>query len=478
MPKIFRSINDIVALKGKGQNKLGSGSFSEVNLVCHRSNPRKLYAMKVVATRTERDRKLVFKEIKLHMGLEHPNVIKFEDYLELPDKILIFLEFAKNGDLFKFFHSHKLTESQLLRIFYQTCLAIQYIHNKNVMHRDLKPENILLDEQMNVKVCDFGWSAEYFENVKRETLCGTYEYMAPEVFFRNKQTKKTDIWSLGILLFELFHGYAPFRGTRMDQVMDNIMKNVVAFKKNVNGWVRELVIKMLIFDPERRPTIDQVLQDKLLLDYIKKVQPKVYQKENKTMRSVSPKIGFMNKLNPKMFNDLKRKNNMVITERQYKKEEFNQSFNSNNSFLKKSDVGKNNFKKKKKPDHFSIFKKVHNPRNQFTNSFQKPHHNPSNSQVAFKSNRIFTSNSPMTKNYQMNRSFNVNYISQRTLEISNESSFSRNYNKSNASLNSPFLHKQQNTLYQHNSKNYKSGHFEKRKNFGQKFFGTYLNNKR
>lgn len=71
------------------------------------------------------------------------------------------------------------------------------------MHRDLKPENLLLDENLNVKLCDFGWSVEFTEKRNRHTLCGTYEYMAPEIFTGQSQTIKADIWSLGILLFEL-----------------------------------------------------------------------------------------------------------------------------------------------------------------------------------------------------------------------------------------------------------------------------------
>lgn len=88
------------------------------------------------------------------------------------------------------------------------------------MHRDLKPENILLDADHNVRLCDFGWSAEFLENEVRETLCGTCEYMAPEVILKGKQTQKTDIWALGILLYELFHGQAPFRGDRVNQILE------------------------------------------------------------------------------------------------------------------------------------------------------------------------------------------------------------------------------------------------------------------
>lgn len=280
MSKIFKSLDDIQPVKNNGSDKLGTGSFSKVNLVCHKQNPSKWYAMKEVSLKNEKDKKLVFQEINLHMSLKHENVIKFEDYIETPNKVYIFLEYAKNGDLFGFVNKNKPNEQTMLRLFYQTALAIQYIHSKNIMHRDLKPENILLDADMNVKLCDFGWSAEYFENVNRETLCGTYEYMAPEVFFRNKQTKKTDIWALGVLLYELFHGYAPFRGLRMDTVMHAIMRNVIAFKKNVSAEVKDLIVKILIFDPKKRPGIQEVIDHPLMANFAKSITDVGTEKEN------------------------------------------------------------------------------------------------------------------------------------------------------------------------------------------------------
>ncbi len=80
------------------------------------------------------------------------------------------------------------------------------------MHRDLKPENILVDYNKTIKLSDFGWSVIFWDDEYWETVCGTYEYMAPEIFEKKWQTKKTDIWSLGILLYELTHGYAPYWG--------------------------------------------------------------------------------------------------------------------------------------------------------------------------------------------------------------------------------------------------------------------------
>lgn len=264
MNKTFTTMNEVVEMKKGGTEKLGEGSFSKVKLVSHRDNLNQLYAMKTIIKKNEKERKLIYKEIKLHQTLDHPNVIKFVDYIEGKTEIYIFLEYAKNGDLFHQITRNKHTNEELLKFFFQTCQAIKYIHGKNIMHRDLKPENILLDDKMNVKICDFGWSTEYFENVPRETLCGTCEYMAPEVILRKRQTKKTDIWALGILLYELFHGNAPFRGNRMEVILEKITQNNFLFKKNIDPDIKDIVIQMLKFNPEERPNILQILDHAVL----------------------------------------------------------------------------------------------------------------------------------------------------------------------------------------------------------------------
>ncbi len=205
-----------------------------------------MYAMKEVDKLNPRLIQLIYKEIKLHTSLSHPHIIRFIDYIETPNKMYIFLEYAKNGDMFGFVNKTKLSDDECLRLFYQTCEGIRYIHSKNIMHRDLKPENILIDEKYNVKIADFGWSAEYLPYENRQTLCGTSEYMAPEIFFRKPQTKKTDIWALGILLYELFHGHAPYRGQKNEEVLQNIMKNTIgkiqmfyqSYLKNENNHFR------------------------------------------------------------------------------------------------------------------------------------------------------------------------------------------------------------------------------------------------
>ena len=91
-------------------------------------------------------------------------------------------------------------------------MGIDYLHKKSVIHRDLKPENLLIDKDGNIKLCDFGWSAESSSFEKRTTFCGTVDYLAPEMIKNQPHDHSLDIWCTGILLFELLHGYAPFNG--------------------------------------------------------------------------------------------------------------------------------------------------------------------------------------------------------------------------------------------------------------------------
>lgn len=266
--KVFNSLEEVVFCSDSGRRSLGTGSFASVKLVHHRDDNTKLYAMKTVEKRSPKAIQLISKEIKLHITLSHPHIIGFVDYLDFPKKVYIFLEYASNGDLFGYVNKRKLSEDQCLRFFYQTCEGICYIHCKNIMHRDLKPENILVDGELNIKVADFGWSAEYFPEESRQTLCGTYEYMAPEIFAKKSQTKKTDVWALGVLLYELFHGHAPFRGTKLDEVLSNITKNVIVFRKSINPSIKALILKILCYEPSQRPTVEEILQSDVMVDFI------------------------------------------------------------------------------------------------------------------------------------------------------------------------------------------------------------------
>ena len=89
------------------------------------------------------------------------------------------------------------------------------MHKYNLIHRDIKPENILLDSNFNIKLCDFGWSCFLENDAFRTSICGTYEYMSPEIIYGKRHTNKVDVWCMGILLYEMLHGNPPFKADNL-----------------------------------------------------------------------------------------------------------------------------------------------------------------------------------------------------------------------------------------------------------------------
>ena len=175
------------------------------------------------------------------------------------------MEYAERGNLFNFIRKQReVSERDKVSIFEKVCQAIRYVHSRQVIHRDIKPENILINDQFEIKVCDFGWAAAVDANEIRNTFCGTYEYMAPEIYKNKNYDNKVDIWSLGILLFELLHGYSPFKGKAMKDIYSNIVKQRIKFE----GWVcdeaRQLIHEILNHNPKDRPTVEEILESAYL----------------------------------------------------------------------------------------------------------------------------------------------------------------------------------------------------------------------
>lgn len=196
----FRSQQDLIYVSKDGRKTIGKGAFGNVKRIKHKEDRSTVYALKIMKILNPTEMKYIMKEIELHKSLEHLHIIACKDYFIEDELTFVILEYAPRGDLFKYMlNNPEIPKHTLLRIFVQTLTAFEYLHKKNILHRDLKPENILLDENLNVKVCDFGWSAEYSDYEIRDTICGTAEYMAPEVIYKHKQTKKTDVWALGTI---------------------------------------------------------------------------------------------------------------------------------------------------------------------------------------------------------------------------------------------------------------------------------------
>ena len=237
---------------------LGRGSFGDVFLVRLKAN-KKVYAMKILSksmlkikrqelhTKTERD---------LMVQINCPFIVNIKSAFQDSKKLYMVSEFMQGGDMF--FHMHdgqivifnnEKTKFYILEL----VLAIEFLHKKNMIYRDLKPENILLDEKGHVKLTDFGLSKILEEdNEKTFTICGTPQYLAPEVLLKKGYDKAVDWWSLGCVMYEMLSGRLPFCIKRGMKLTQKIYERGVEYPKSLTNEAIDLIQKLLVVDPQKR----------------------------------------------------------------------------------------------------------------------------------------------------------------------------------------------------------------------------------
>jgi aurora kinase len=199
---------------------LGKGKFGRVYLARERSTGF-ICALKVLykselqqGTGVE---KQVRREIEIQSNLRHPNILKLYGHFHDSKRIFLILEFAGKGELYKHLRREsRFPEWKAAQYIAQMAAALRYLHRKHVIHRDIKPENILVGIHGEIKISDFGWSV-HAPNNRRNTLCGTLDYLPPEMIKSgskdNWYNEKVDLWSLGVLMYEFLVGEAPFEDT-------------------------------------------------------------------------------------------------------------------------------------------------------------------------------------------------------------------------------------------------------------------------
>ncbi len=217
---------------------------------------------------------IIYDEINIHSKLYHQNIIKLYSVYEDDETINIILEYAKGGNLYQLIKDEKngFSESKAFDYFIQVINAVYYLHSNNIIHRDIKPENILIGDDNKLKLCDFGWAKELtLEN--RSTFCGTMEYMAPEIVGSENYDYSVDIWSLGILLYEMLFGHSPFNGKDTNNIILNIKSHELNYddtNKKISNSCKDLIQKLLNMNPQKRLKIKDILEHPFIKKHSKK----------------------------------------------------------------------------------------------------------------------------------------------------------------------------------------------------------------
>jgi len=245
---------------------VGEGSFGKA-LLCRRNVDKKRVIVKQISISrmSAKEAQRTELEATLLSRLKHPNIVAFIDSFKSANHLHIVMEYADGGDLDSHIKKRRgklLSEEEVLHMFVQIALALKHIHDRKILHRDLKSQNIFLTLQGYVKLGDFGVSRVLERTVDlAATQVGTPYYMPPEICNGTKYNSKCDIWSLGVILFELMTLSLPFKGSNMQQLVRNITSQPVPAVSTslYTSEFRKVLDAMLCKTQARRPGINAVL---------------------------------------------------------------------------------------------------------------------------------------------------------------------------------------------------------------------------
>lgn len=249
---------------------IGHGAFSVVKHAID-INTNEEFCCKIISKKRiiGKDMEIRFeKEVRILQQLSHQGVVTLYDIIKDSINYYLFMELCPNGTLFDFIVSKsKIPEDEAKYIFKQIVIALKYIHSQNVVHRDIKPENILINEKLNVKFIDFGFSTHYDPDNLLKTNCHTPNYASPQCLSGlPNDGQKSDIWSLGILLYVMLNGKVPWTSKNQKQFIEEIRNANVFLPFSMSEDARDLLSKIIVKDADKRISIDQILEHPWLQD--------------------------------------------------------------------------------------------------------------------------------------------------------------------------------------------------------------------
>ena len=262
-----------------GKN-LGKGAFGSVCLVT-RKEDKKIYAMKSIniGKLDKKEIEAALNEVRILASLSHPNIIGYKDafYDENSRTLNIVMEYADDGDI-----SHKIQDNLKRRLRFeestiwewiiQLLKGLKYLHDNKIMHRDIKCANIFLMKNGLLKIGDLNVSKIAKSNMDMaRTQTGTPFYLAPEIWKDLPYDYKCDIWSVGCIIYELCTSRPPFRGTSLKELGRNVLNGYYLPISGFSNDIKDIIAKMLIVDPKRRASTDELLNSDIIQRRIKNI---------------------------------------------------------------------------------------------------------------------------------------------------------------------------------------------------------------
>ncbi len=270
-------------------DKLGEGAFGAVYLGYLKTNPEELYAIKQVNINVS-EKELEFlkglleREVNVMQTLSHENVIKLIDISITSNNIYLITEICNGGDLDRY--KMDLTVEETLTCIKKIVKAMIYANSNNIIHRDLKPANVLVHDGV-IKLADFGF-ARFVEDPKLSNQLtskkGSPLYMAPEVYFDEKYDAKCDVWSVGVMFYEMIFKKTPWFGiSAPDLFINNIKDKPLKFPKDhkVDPLIIDLITHMLQIKPKNRFNFKEVEEHEVFKKKIPEKLKRIKKKQRK-----------------------------------------------------------------------------------------------------------------------------------------------------------------------------------------------------
>ncbi|KAL7842800.1 hypothetical protein SRHO_G00244890 [Serrasalmus rhombeus] len=252
---------------------LGSGHFGQVRELRERVSSvswagKFVKLRRSVSSRLGLERKTVEREVEILQALQHNNIMALKDVFESRAEVVLVVELIRGGELFDFIaEKENLMENDAIEFLKQILKGVAFMHNKQIAHFDLKPENIMLSdkkaEHPEIKIIDFGLAQRLTPGEEYRSLCGTPQYIGPEVINYEPLSTASDMWSIGVITYILLSGMSPFQGDSDEETLRNIVDMKYEFEdqyfSQTSDMAKDFIEKLLIKDPSERMTAEECL---------------------------------------------------------------------------------------------------------------------------------------------------------------------------------------------------------------------------